>query len=122
AQAGERKQVMIRWGLALGMIGLAAAPVGAAAQQKDTTATIDRIVAIVGTKAILATQVQEQAFVQLRDQQLPTDLKIREAFLKSLIQQMVDVELVILNVAGKTAIRVTDEEVTQSVDELFRNA
>jgi peptidyl-prolyl cis-trans isomerase SurA len=111
-----------RWALALGSLALAAAPVGAAAQQKDTTTTIDRIVAIVGTKAILATQVQEQAFVQLRDQQLPTDPKVRAAFFKSLVQQMVDDELVIQEAQRDTAIRVTDEEVTQSVDELFRNA
>jgi peptidyl-prolyl cis-trans isomerase SurA len=108
------------------MLAAAAAPAGAAAQQpaqgKDTTATIDRIVAIVGTKAILATQVQEQAFVQLRDQQLPTDPKIRAAFFKNLVQQMVDDELIIQEAQRDTAVRVTDEEVTQSVDELFKNA
>jgi peptidyl-prolyl cis-trans isomerase SurA len=115
------------WKFALGILGLVAAPVGAAAQQpppqqKDTTTTIDRIVAIVGTKAILATQVQEQAFVQLRDQQLPTDPKVRAAFFKDLVQQMVDDELIIQEAQRDTSVRVSDEEVTQSVDELFKNA
>jgi peptidyl-prolyl cis-trans isomerase SurA len=113
----------MRGWLALGIIGWCAAAAPAAAQQQaDSGTTVDRIVAIVGTRAILESQVTERAFVELRDQKLPEDPKVRHAFLNSILGRMVDEELVVQAAQADTAIRVTDEEVTQSVDELFRNA
>jgi peptidyl-prolyl cis-trans isomerase SurA len=89
------------------------------AQEPDST--IFRIVAVVGNKPILVSEVQERANVELRDQPMPSDPKVRSAFLKTILQRMVDEELVVQAALQDTAIKVTDEEVTQSVDELFRN-
>ncbi|MFN0179024.1 MAG: peptidylprolyl isomerase [Gemmatimonadales bacterium] len=90
-----------------------------AAQQSDDN--IDRIVAVVGNKAIVATQLQERAFAELA-KDLPADPKERATLLKAILNALIDEELVVQEAQRDTAIKVTDEEVTQSVDELFRNA
>jgi peptidyl-prolyl cis-trans isomerase SurA len=107
---------------ALVLIGalLAAAP-AAAQGQADTSSTIDRIVAVVGNRAILGSQVQEQVFTALRGQELPTDPAQRARLFSTMLGNMIDRELVVQEAIRDTAIKVTDEEVTQSVDELFRN-
>jgi peptidyl-prolyl cis-trans isomerase SurA len=93
----------------------------AAAQSPDSATVIDRIVAVVGNRAIVATQVEERAFAELQ-KDLPSDPKERATILKAVLDAMIDEELVIQEAQRDTAIKVTDEEVTQSVDELFRNA
>lgn len=106
-------------GLLLGW--LAAAPAAAQAPA-DTSGTLDRIVAVVGNRVILASQVQEQVFTVLRGQEAPTDPTAMDALYRNVLNGMIDRELVVQEAIRDTAIKVTDEEVTQSVDELFRNA
>ncbi len=106
----------------LGGLVLGAAVAGlATAQQPDTAGVIDRIVAVVGARAIVATQLQERAFAEL-GQDLPTNPKERDELLKAVLNALIDEELVVQEAQRDTAIKVTDEEVTRSVDELFRNA
>lgn len=100
-----------------GLLGLLASRV--VAQQEENT--IDRIVAVVGAKAIVRTQLQERAFAEL-GKDLPSDPKERDKILKGILDALIDEELVVQEAQRDTAIKVTDEEVTQSVDELFRNA
>lgn len=102
------------------LLGLLARP--AAAQQPDSASTLDRIVAVVGNRPILTSQLQEQMFTALRGQQPPSDPAQRQALLNSLLSSMIDRELVVQAAQRDTAIKVTDEEVTQAVDEQFRNA
>lgn len=102
----------------LGLLGLVATPLRA--QEADST-TIDRIVAVVGNRPILQTQVEEQALAALRGQSLPSDPAQRQALFRSILDGLINEELVVQAAQKDTAIKVTDEEVTQSVDELFRN-
>ena len=94
---------------------------GLAAQQPDSSNNIDRIVAVVGTKAITKTQLEERVLSET-GKELPTDPQERSAVLKAVLNSLVDEELVIQEAVRDTAIKVTDEEVTKSIDELFRNA
>lgn len=115
---------MVARRLGLGCLGalLGLAPAGALAQQADTSTALDRIVAVVGNRPILATQVQEQLYAALRGQNPPTDPAQLAALRNSILSSLVDRELVMQAAQRDTAIKVTDEEVTQSVDEQFRNA
>jgi len=103
----------------LATLGLVAP--GLQAQVPDTAGTIDRIVAVVGTRPILETQVEEQALAALRGQPMPTKASDRQALFQSILDGLINEELVVQAAQKDTLIKVTDEEVTQSVDELFRN-
>jgi peptidyl-prolyl cis-trans isomerase SurA len=110
-------------GAGLALLVLATAGT-AIAQPPDSARIADRILAVVGNRAIVLTQVQEQALTMLpRGQEdLPTDPGQRAAFLRNALTALIDEELAVQEAQRDTAIKVTDEEVTQSVDELFRNA
>jgi peptidyl-prolyl cis-trans isomerase SurA len=106
-----------------GQLVLAIIGPGAALAQDptDTTNTIDRIVAVVGTKAITASQLGERFQVEMQGRPEPKDPKVLKQLYRSLLQSIVDEELVVQEAQRDTMIKVTDEEVTQSVDELYRN-
>ena len=93
----------------------------AAAQAVDTTNTIDRVVAVVGNKTILASQVAERLFVELNGREVPKDPKALGQLRKSILESLISEELVVQEASRDTLIKVTDEEVTQSVDELYKN-
>jgi len=92
----------------------------ASAQGADSAA-IDRIVAVVGNRPILESQVVEQLYAALRGQDLPNDPGVLRSLRKTILSDMIDRELVVQAARKDTAIKVTDDEVTQSVDELYRN-
>jgi peptidyl-prolyl cis-trans isomerase SurA len=110
-------------GAGLALLVLATAGT-AVAQPPDSARIADRILAVVGNRVIVLTQVQEQALTMLpRGQEdLPTDPGQRAAFLRNALTALIDEELAVQEAQRDTAIKVTDDEVTQSVDELFRNA
>jgi peptidyl-prolyl cis-trans isomerase SurA len=97
------------------------AAVPAAAQQQADSSVVDYIVAVVGNRPILRSQVDEQINT-LRAQQGEPSPEQRAALFRELLRTMINTELVVQAAQRDTAIKVTDEEVTQSVDELFRNA
>ncbi len=109
----------------LGWAGVAAvvmlAPVTGWAQTRDTTDALDRIVAVVGTKALLSTQLQERLYTELQGREVPKDPRALKQLLETIRSSLVDDELVVQEAQRDTMIKVTDEEVTQSVDELYRN-
>ncbi|MEZ4456156.1 MAG: peptidylprolyl isomerase [Gemmatimonadales bacterium] len=97
-------------------------PGAAVAQQEaDSSNTIDRIVAVVGTRAILASEVLERFQVELGGRTPPTDQKVLKQMQGTILKSLVDEELVVQAAQKDTLIKVTDEEVTRSVDELYRN-
>jgi peptidyl-prolyl cis-trans isomerase SurA len=106
------------FGLAL-VLAAGAAP--AAAQQPDSSALVDYIVAVVGNRVILRSQVEEQVLTALRGQEPPSDPGQLRALRRTILEGMIDRELVVQEAQRDTAIKVTDEEVTQAVDEQFRN-
>jgi peptidyl-prolyl cis-trans isomerase SurA len=99
---------------------LPAAPAAAGQQPADTADTLDRIVAVVGNRPILESQLQEQIYTALRGQP-PGEAARLAALRRSILTSMIDRELVVQAAQRDTAIKVTDEEVTQAVDEQFRS-
>ncbi|MBX3146717.1 MAG: peptidylprolyl isomerase [Gemmatimonadales bacterium] len=107
----------------LGLVGaMVGAPAGsAAAQTADSATTIDRIVAVVGTRPILLSEVQERILIELRGRPAPTDQSVLRQLQRGILESLVNEELVIQQASRDTTIKVTDEEITQSVDQLYRN-
>src|SRR5213079_1147348 len=83
----------MRLGLALVLGGAARA---AGQRELASARPVDRIVAIVGSKPILASQVEEQlVLAQAQGMTLPTDSAGRAAARRQVLGQMVDEELVV---------------------------
>jgi peptidyl-prolyl cis-trans isomerase SurA len=84
--------------------------------------TVDRVVAMVGDAPILASQIEEEIFTQ-RTQ--PADLpKTEEGFralCRQVISDLVDAELMVQVAQRDTAIKVTDQEIADGVEQQFRN-
>jgi peptidyl-prolyl cis-trans isomerase SurA len=96
---------------------------GAAQGQAATTARpVDRVVAVVGTKPILASQVEEQlVLAQSQGAKIPTDSAARDAARRQLLSQMVDEELLVQQAERDTTITVTSQEVQDAVEQTVQN-
>jgi len=90
---------------ALCALGLVARP--ARAQE-----VLDRIVAIVGTRAILASEVEEE-FVQAQaqGQPLPPDSASRMAIRRQILDRIIELEVLVQQAQRDTAIKITEQEV-----------
>src|SRR5207253_1147451 len=83
---------------------------------------VDRIVAIVGSKPILASQVEEQlVLAQAQGLKIPTDSAGRAAARRQVLRQMVDEELLVQQAERDTTIKVTDQEVQDQVEQTVQN-
>jgi peptidyl-prolyl cis-trans isomerase SurA len=98
------------------------APAAAAAQQPTGPQLIDRIVAIVGDRAILLSEVDEK-INEARQQglQVPQDSAQVEALRRQMLSNAIDEELVYQQARHDTSISVTDAEVQAAVDEQARS-
>src|SRR5207249_2777674 len=109
----------VRRGLALVLGGAARA---AGQRELASARPVDRIVAIVGSKPILASQVEEQlVLAQAQGMTLPTDSAGRAAARRQVLGQMVDEELVVQQAERDTTIKVTDQEVQDQVEQTVQN-
>jgi peptidyl-prolyl cis-trans isomerase SurA len=83
----------------------------------------DKIIAVVGNRPILLSEVDEQinAEMQRRQQRTPSDTALLNPLRRDMIQQMVDLELLYQIAITDTTVRVTDEQVNAAVDEQVRN-
>ena len=109
---------MIR--LVLAALLLAAAPVAGAAQQQ--TQHVDRIVAVVGTKPILASQLEEELVQQqAQGRQLPTDTVALARLKREVLNQMIEVELLVQQAQRDTSIKITEQEVLDQVEQSYQN-
>jgi peptidyl-prolyl cis-trans isomerase SurA len=106
---------------ALAWAALAAPPL--AAQGRSATArAVDRVVAVVGTKPILASQVEEQlVLAQSQGAKVPDDSAAKDAARRQILSQMVDEELLVQQAERDTTIRVTDQEVQDAVEQTVQN-
>src|SRR5438132_997143 len=95
----------------------------AAAQGRAATdRPVDRIVAVVGTRPILASQVEEQlVLVQSQGAKVPEDSAGRDAARRQILSQMVDEELLVQQAERDTTIKVTDQEVQDAVEQTVQN-
>src|SRR5438309_5169162 len=106
---------------AVAWAALAGPPV--AAQGRSATAhAVDRGVAVVGTKPILASQVEEQlVLAQSQGAKVPEDSAGRDAARRQILSQMVDEELLVQQAERDTTIKVTDQEVQDAVEQTVQN-
>ncbi len=89
----------------------------AAAQQP-----LDRIVAIVGTRPILASQVEEEMVqAQAQGQPVPPDSEGRVAMRRSILDRLIELELLVQQAQRDTSIKITDQEVLDQVEQTYQN-
>ncbi|MGH7531588.1 MAG: peptidylprolyl isomerase [Gemmatimonadales bacterium] len=110
----------MRFGLIVALVGGGLlAPASAAAQDAQL---LDRIVAIVGTRAILSSQIDE-TLVQMRAQgrELPTDSAALAALHREVLEQMIEEELLVQQAQRDTMVKVTEQEVLDQVEQTYQN-
>ena len=102
---------------------LVALPIGAPAQGRATRGRpVDRVLAVVGTRPILASQVEEQlVLAQSQGAKIPEDSAGRDATRHQILSQMVDEELMVQQAERDTTIKVTDQEVQDAVEQTVQN-
>ena len=99
-------------------------PVGASAGDSsagapaDTVLVVDKVLAVVGNRPVLASQVDEEIFSrQSQGQQLPSEPEAVAALRKEVVQSIVDEELLVQQAQRDTSIQVTDQEIADGVDQ-----
>ncbi|HEY8256455.1 MAG TPA: peptidylprolyl isomerase [Gemmatimonadales bacterium] len=96
-------------------------PPAANALPPDSNVVVDRVLAVVGNRPVLASQVDEEIFSrQSQGQQLPTDSAAVAALRHEVVQSIVDEELVVQQAQRDTSIKVTDQEIADGVDQQVR--
>jgi peptidyl-prolyl cis-trans isomerase SurA len=89
--------------------------------QGDTTFLIDRVLAVVGNRPILASQVDEEIFSrEAQGAKLPTTPEGLQAVRRQIVSSIIDEELLVQQAQRDTAITVTDEEIASGVEEQVR--
>jgi peptidyl-prolyl cis-trans isomerase SurA len=93
----------------------------AAALPRDSVVVVDRVVAVVGNRPVLASQVDEELFSrQAQGLNLPTAPEQLDAVRREVVSSIVDEELLVQQAARDTAIQVTDQEVADGVEQQVR--
>jgi peptidyl-prolyl cis-trans isomerase SurA len=93
----------------------------AAALPRDSVIVVDRVVAVVGNRPVLASQVDEELFSrQAQGVDLPTAPEQLDAVRREVVSSIVDEELLVQQAARDTAIQVTDQEVADGVEQQVR--
>ena len=107
----------------LGILHCALAVLCSPLAGQATSETADRIIAIVGNKPILLSEVDEQITVRMQqqNQKPPSDTAQLNPMRRQLIQELIDEELLYQIALTDTTVRVTDEQVNAAVDEQIRN-
>ncbi len=87
----------------------------------DTTFMVDRVLAVVGNRPVLASQVEEEVFSrESQGAKLPTDPDGIRAVRLQIVSSIIDEELLVQQAQRDTAIKVTDEEIASGVEEQVR--
>ncbi len=101
---------------------LAAGAVTQAVAPQPARQTIDRIVAVVGTRPILASQIEEEMVqAQAQGQTLPSDSAGRAAMRRQILDRLIELELLVQQAQRDTSIKVTDQEVLDQVEQTYQN-
>jgi peptidyl-prolyl cis-trans isomerase SurA len=98
-------------------------PAGSAVAQppRDTSFVIDRVVAVVGNRPVLASQVDEEIFSrQSQGIKLPTNPEGLKQVRQEIVSSIIDEELLVQQAMRDTTIAVTDEEIASGVEEQVR--
>jgi peptidyl-prolyl cis-trans isomerase SurA len=90
----------------------------ATAPPRDTTFVVDKVVAVVGNRPVLASQVDEELFSrQSQGVKLPDNPEGIRAIRQQIVSSIIDEELLVQQAMRDTAIKVTDEEIASGVEE-----
>jgi peptidyl-prolyl cis-trans isomerase SurA len=90
-------------------------------QIRDTTFMVDRVVAVVGNRPVLASQVDEELFSrQSQGAKLPTTPEGLNGVRQQIVSSIIDEELLVQQAQRDTSIKVTDEEIASGVEEQVR--
>ena len=99
----------------------AAAPSAPAAPLRDTAFVVDRVLAVVGNRPILTSQVDEEIFSrQSQGLKPPSSPQELDALRKGVVQGIIDDELLVQEAERDTTIKVTDQEVSEGVEEQIK--
>jgi peptidyl-prolyl cis-trans isomerase SurA len=97
------------------------APTGPQAPLRDTAFVVDRVVAVVGNRPILSSQVDEEIFSrQSQGLKPPSSPEELEALRKQVIQGIIDDELLVQEAERDTTIKVTDQEIADGVEQQIK--
>ena len=87
----------------------------------DSAIVIDKVLAVVGNRPVLVSQVDEEIFSrQSQGQGLPSDPDSLAALRKQVVQTIIDEELLVQQAQRDTSIQVTDQEIADGVDQQVR--
>jgi peptidyl-prolyl cis-trans isomerase SurA len=82
---------------------------------------VDRVVAVVGNRPVLASQVDEELFSrQSQGAKLPTTPEGLNGVRQQIVSSIIDEELLVQQAQRDTSIKVTDEEIASGVEEQVR--
>jgi parvulin-like peptidyl-prolyl isomerase len=88
---------------------------------RDTTFVVDRVVAVVGNRPVLASQVDEEIFSrQSQGVKLPSNPEGLQLVRQQIVSSIIDEELLVQQAQRDTSIKVTDEEIASGVEEQVR--
>ena len=91
------------------------------APPRDSTFVVDRVVAVVGNRPVLASQVDEEIFSrQSQGVKLPENEAGIRAVRQQIVASIIDEELLVQQAQRDTSIKVTDEEIASGVEEQIR--
>lgn len=115
-----------RWGsiqlaVALLLGSAVGARLGAQQPAAPTDSVVDRIVAVVGSRAILKSNIEERILLEHpQGKNLPPTPDGMKQLREELLQVLIDEELLVQEASRDTTIKVLDDDVTKSVDLLMR--
>jgi peptidyl-prolyl cis-trans isomerase SurA len=93
----------------------------AAVVPPDSVVVVDRVLAVVGNRPVLASQVDEELFSrQAQGVKLPDDPKQLDAVRREVVSSIVDEELLVQQAIRDTTIQVTDQEIADGVEQQIR--
>ena len=117
----ERKGAPLKF--ELGILHFALVVLASPLAGQGGSETADRIIAIVGNRPILLSEVDEQinSRMQQQNQAVPSDTTLLNPLRRQVIQELIDLELLYQVAILDTTVKVTDEQVNAAVDEQVRN-
>jgi peptidyl-prolyl cis-trans isomerase SurA len=105
--------------IALLLAALLGPAAGRLAAQDSTV--VDRVVAVVGNRPVLASQVDEEVFArQSQGEKLPQSPDSLASVRKQVVTSIVDEELLVQQAQRDTSIHVTDQEIADGVEQQIR--
>jgi peptidyl-prolyl cis-trans isomerase SurA len=90
--------------------------------RSDTTVVVDRVLAVVGNRPVLASQVDEEIFSRQSQggHPPPTDSAGMAGLRKQVVSSIVDEELLVQQAQRDTTIKITDQEIADGVEQQMK--